>query len=81
MAFDDTRAARKYRRARALEAKESLRERFPPGAATHVIDGPFEHLPAIVERVLDSGDVRALVEVLGRMTPIRFSPAQLDPAA
>lgn len=51
--------------------------KFELGAFHKVIGGPFSSFMAEVVEVLDSGRVRADVEMFGRKTPVEFEPGDL----
>lgn len=62
--------------------EESQPIEIPPlqeGDQMRVIDGPFAQFQAVVEEVINSGRVKALVNIFGRLTPVEFDLAQLQP--
>ncbi|MGY2052946.1 transcription termination/antitermination protein NusG [Methylobacterium sp. JK268] len=50
------------------------------GEMRRIINGPFMSFFAEVEEVLANGIVRAGVRIFGRITPVEFTPDQLDAA-
>lgn len=81
MQFDDTRAARIYRKEEAKTRKATLEMKFKPGLDVRVTDGPFATFGAQVEEVTKAGKIKALVELFGALVPVEFEAAQLSPAA
>lgn len=81
--FDDTRQARIHRREEARTRKLTTEMKFPPGREVLVTDekNPFADFHAVVEEVLKSGNVKALVNLFGRATSVEFEAGQLQPAA
>lgn len=79
MHFDDTRAARIYRREEAASVRENIQRQFPAGTIVSITNegNPFSQHRAIVEEVTSSGKVRALIEVFGRMASVEFRPKEL----
>ncbi|MFE1598204.1 transcription termination/antitermination protein NusG [Methylobacterium sp. ID0610] len=54
--------------------------RFQVGEMRRIVNGPFMSFFAEVEEVLESGVIKAGVRLFGRMTPVEFTPDQLDAA-
>lgn len=82
MRFDDTRAARIHRKEEAASIKETVKMKFPRGRDIYVTDErhPFSGFHGLVEEVTKTGNVMALINLFGRMTPVEFVPEQLTAA-
>ncbi|ACL58468.1 transcription termination/antitermination NusG family protein [Methylobacterium nodulans] len=50
------------------------------GEMRRIINGPFMSFFAEVEEVLSNGIIKAGVRIFGRITPVEFTPDQLDAA-
>ncbi len=79
MRYDDTRAARIHRKEEARTKRGTGAMRFPAGMPITVLEGPFASFPATVDSVTSRGEISALVEIFGRLTPVTLSPEQLGP--
>lgn len=80
MIFDDTRAARIHRKEEAATRKATIEMKYQPGKEFAVTDGPFASFHAIVEEVTKSGNIKAMVSLFGRLTPVEFEASQLTAA-
>ena len=82
MRFDDTRAARIHRKEEAASIKETVKMKFPRGRDIYVLDErhPFAEFHGIVQEVTKTGNVVALINLFGRMTPVEFEADQLTAA-
>ena len=49
------------------------------GEMARVATGPFASFYAVVVELLQSGHVKADVQIFGRATPVQFEPGQLEP--
>lgn len=68
--WDETREGRFARGEEFPDKRETARRLFRRGTAIVIEDGPFAGLRAAVERVETSGEVKALVSIFGRLTPV-----------
>lgn len=78
--FDTTRAA-KIRRGEIGKSKaDTVRMKFPTGAAIKITDGPFAAFIAQVTNVTAKGKLQALVMLFGHLTPVEIPAkwAELD---
>lgn len=73
--YDDTAAGR---RSRGESERERLNRKFVKGRRVVVNDGPFATFPVEVDSITQDERVRALVDILGRLTLVEFAPSQLD---
>lgn len=48
------------------------------GETMRVVDGPFASFSAVIEEVIATGRVKALVDIFGRATSVEFDLAQLE---
>lgn len=83
MRFDNTRAARIHRGEEEKTRKLTIRKQFAKGSDVMVSDSksPFADIHAVVEDVTNSGNVRVLMDLFGRMVAAEFQANQLKPAA
>ncbi|EJN04259.1 transcription termination/antitermination NusG family protein [Phyllobacterium sp. YR531] len=83
MDFDDTRAARIHRKEETVSVKQNTRRQFPVGMSVFVTGegSPFASFGGVVDEVTQSGKVRTLLELFGRMTSVEFDPQQLTIAS
>ncbi|PZM07596.1 transcription termination/antitermination protein NusG [Rhizobium tubonense] len=79
MQFDETRAARVHRKEEAKTRKATTALSFPKGLQILINDGVFMGFSGLVDHVTTQGNVEALVEIFGRMTPVSLQPEQLSP--
>lgn len=77
MRFDDTRAARIHRKEEAKTRQQTLEMKFNKGRHVDVLDGPFANLHAVVEEVTKTGNIKAMVKLFGRLTPVEFEAEKL----
>ncbi len=82
MVFDDTRAARIHRKEEAISMKETVKMKFPVGRDVYVMDEmhPLSQFHGVVQEITKTGNVKALVNLFGRMTPVEFEADQLSAA-
>lgn len=83
MDFDDTRAARIYRKEELASVKENTALQFPTGQSVFVVDpaNPFSEHEGVVQEVTKAGKIKALLVLFGRMTSVEFDRTHLSPAA
>lgn len=83
MDFDDTRAARIHRKEELASVKENTARQFPAGQSVLVVDlsNPFSEREGVVVEVTRTGNIRTLLELFGRMTPVEFREFQLSAVA
>ena len=79
--FDETRAARIHRQEEAKTKKATTELRFFPGAEIEITDGVWKGFSGLVEQVTTRGNVQALVDVFGRLTPVEVPVDQIATAA
>ena len=48
------------------------------GSKARVVSGPFAQFHAVIEEVISTGRIMALVDIFGRLTPVEFDLAQLE---
>jgi transcription antitermination factor NusG len=80
MKFDDTRAARIHRKEEAATRKATIEMKYQRGREFTIVDGPFATFAAVVEEVTKSGNIKAMVNLFGRLTSAEFEAAQLSAA-
>jgi transcription antitermination factor NusG len=77
MEFDQTREAEIRRGERERTERLELEKRFRPGKRFRVTEGPFASFTATVEGLTDRDEVRVLVDIFKRMTPVTLDPSAL----
>lgn len=78
MAFDDTRAAKVRRKEIGRNRRETTSMRFPVGSRVRAKDGPFAAFRGMVTNVNAKGEVEAMIEIFGRLTPATFQTDNLE---
>lgn len=77
--FDDTREAKIRRREIGRNERETITMRFPVGTRVRAKNGPFKAFGGMVTNINARGEVEAMIELFGRMTPVEFPAADLEP--
>lgn len=81
MQFDDTRAARIRRREIGKNRRDTITMKFPVGSKVRAKDGPFASFGGMVTNITAKGEVEAMIEIFGRLTPATFPSEDLEPIA
>jgi transcription antitermination factor NusG len=76
--FDDTDEARRYRGELEATYRLDLEKLFAPGTLMPVLSGPFASFAATVEALTPHDQVKALVNIFGRLVPVTFDAADLS---
>lgn len=79
LTFDDTRRARIHRKEEEKTKKLTLEKKYKPGAYVLIEDekNPFHRFTAIVDEVTKTGNVKVLVSLFGRATPLEMEASHL----
>ena len=76
--FDDTREAKRRHNKFSKTKTEMVCQKFPIGSRIRAKDGPFSAFGGHVTNVSAQGEVQALIEMFGRLTPVQFPADDLE---
>jgi transcription antitermination factor NusG len=77
-AYDETKAAKKYR---GETSRSAMEKRFARGKSFRVKGGPFASFMAKVDSLTHHDRVKMLIDIFGQMVPVEMDPEQLEEVA